>query len=128
MDNNHLPETLSMANSALLKRLGEADPRTAAMYWRLRCVSYDPDTRTDVEARILVERAVLQTVLQEAIRARGWDLHQIDCPQLGNKPSSAMIVGHNIDAYCQVTEGQSREEALLSAYLDALGALKNAIE
>jgi len=126
MSKNTEPETLSMANPALLNQLGDVDPKTAAMYWRLRSASYSLELHTDIEARILVERAVLQIVLQEAIRACRWDLHQIDCPRLGNKPSSARIVGPNLEAYCQVTEGQNREEALLSAYLDVVEALKNA--
>lgn len=101
----------------MLDRLAKADPETM---WKIDY--YAPDNldirqyeHHGIEDRFTLD-AIIQAVLQEAIQANGWGVHQMIFVKGRQKPY-ALITGNDFGIE---HDGDSPVAALLAAYLSAI--------
>ena len=109
-----------MIPSDLLDQIREKDPEIHSRYVNLM-QDIDPLCEGDIP---FCQNAIMQACLQEAIRARGWHLYQIRNDDLPGLPCFAdiIILGHGKEHDIHHEgEGDTEAEALLMAYLQAIG-------
>lgn len=102
-----------MIDPALLTRLQKADHETYDLFNTIIT------KECTVIGRQILDKAILQQVLQDAIRARDWSIYQISNPGLPKETYYADIYKHDQDLHFEAF-ADSPAEALLKCYLAAV--------